>query len=56
MGPFLSVKAAQRTIDALAQTFRLRTCPDSFYKNRTEPCLQYSLKRCFCAMCEQNNV
>ncbi len=45
-GPFISVKAAQRTIDSLTQTFRLRTCPDSFYKGRTEPCLQHHIGRC----------
>jgi len=45
-GPFASVKAAQGVMDSLAKIFRLRTCPDSFYRARTKPCLQYELKRC----------
>ncbi len=45
-GPFASVKAAQSVLDTVAQTFLIRTCPDSFYRSRTEPCLQYQLKRC----------
>lgn len=45
-GPFASVKAAQGALDSLAKIFRLRTCPDSFYRQRTKPCLQYQIKRC----------
>ena len=45
-GPFASVKAAQGALDSLAKIFRLRTCPDSFYRQRTKPCLQYQIQRC----------
>ena len=45
-GPFASVKAAQGALDSLAKTFRLRTCPDSFYRQRTKPCLQHQIGRC----------
>jgi excinuclease ABC subunit C len=37
-GPFASVWAVKRTIDALQKAFLIRTCSDSFYENRTGPC------------------
>ncbi|MCS0501490.1 excinuclease ABC subunit UvrC [Ancylobacter mangrovi] len=45
-GPFASVWAVNRTINALQKAFLVRSCSDSFYESRTRPCLLFQIKRC----------
>lgn len=45
-GPYLNSNAARESLNLLHKTFHLRQCNDSFFSNRSRPCLQYQLQRC----------
>jgi excinuclease ABC subunit C len=45
-GPFASVDAVHKTLNAMQRAFPLRTCSDHEIKNRNRPCMQYQIKRC----------
>ncbi|TZG24648.1 excinuclease ABC subunit UvrC [Sphingomonas montanisoli] len=45
-GPFASAGSVTRTLNALQKLFLLRSCTDSFFANRSRPCLLYQIKRC----------
>ncbi|MFT5501864.1 MAG: excinuclease ABC subunit C, partial [Woeseiaceae bacterium] len=45
-GPYPSTSSVRKTLNELEKLFQVRQCRDSFFSNRTRPCLQYQIKRC----------
>ncbi|MDH4073640.1 MAG: excinuclease ABC subunit UvrC, partial [Gammaproteobacteria bacterium] len=45
-GPYPSTSAVRKTLNELQKLFLIRQCPDSYFSNRSRPCLQYQIRRC----------
>ena len=45
-GPYPNVNAVRNTLSQLQKVFLLRNCDESFFNNRSRPCLQFQIKRC----------
>lgn len=45
-GPYPNAGSMRATLQLLQKLFPVRQCEESFYRNRSRPCLQYQIKRC----------
>jgi len=46
IGPYPSAGAVKRSLSLVQKLFKVRQCEDSYFRNRSRPCLQYQIQRC----------
>ena len=46
IGPYPSASSVKRSLKLVQKLFKVRQCEDSYFNNRSRPCLQYQIKRC----------
>ena len=46
IGPYPSATSVKRSLKLVQKLFRVRQCEDSYFRNRSRPCLQYQITRC----------
>ncbi len=46
IGPYPHAGAVKKTLRYIQKLFRVRQCEDSYFRNRSRPCLQYQINRC----------
>jgi len=46
LGPYPNAGAVRESLNFIHKLFRIRQCEDSYFANRSRPCLQYQIKRC----------
>ena len=46
IGPYPSAGSVKRSLWLVQKLFKVRQCEDSYFRNRSRPCLQYQIKRC----------
>ena len=45
-GPYTSAYATRIAVNQIQKVFKVRTCSDSYFKNRSRPCMEYQIGRC----------